>query len=165
MRRTIRIKISPATPGDKLFAGALRAASSDPPDNPAAYDLLVKARALGSMEAVYALGNWFAHGIHVRKNRRKAHDLFVEAARANVPEALFNLGVSHENGWHGPKDSVAAYLCYLRAATLGDLDSIYEVFRCLQDGVGTTKDPAAARIWCDLYAGMGGDFEAKDAQR
>ena len=165
MRRTVEIHVPEPPEAERLYAEAFEAASAEPPDLADAHRRLLLAREAGSSEAAYAIGNWHGHGIHVDRDEGAAHALFLEAAEGNVPEALFNLAVTFEKGMLGRRDEFRAYRYYLRAALFGDVASAYEVFRCLEDGMGVARDREAAAVWRDAFVARGGDFEALEADR
>lgn len=165
MKRKFTLEVAEPREASRLYGQALRHAKVHPDDLKATFSKLELALAAGSAEAAYALGSWYANGVHVRKNARKAHDLFVKAAKGGVPEALFNLGYAYEAGKFGAVDEPAAYLAYLEAATLGDMDAMYEVARLLRHGIGIPKDVEAAEIWERAFTARGGRLTEKDALR
>lgn len=165
MKRRFSVQVAGPKRAARLYAQALKHARLQPDERGAIFAKLEIALAAGSFEAAYALGSWYANGVHVRKNGKKAHQLFVQAAKGRVPEALFNLGYAYEAGKYGPVDKQSAYLAYLEAALMGDLDATYEVGRCLWHGIGISADKEAAEVWERVYVARGGNLEEKDASR
>lgn len=165
MKRRFSVQVAGPKRAARLYAQALKHARLQPDERGAIFAKLEIALAAGSFEAAYALGSWYANGVHVRKNGKKAHQLFVQAAKGRVPEALFNLGYAYEAGKYGPVDEPAAYLAYLEAASLGDRDATYEVARFLRHGIGIQKDVDAAEVWERAFVARGGNLEDKDDLR
>jgi TPR repeat protein len=58
--------------GARLYSAALRKMYRRKPNTETAYDLLCRASELGHGEATHALGTWYLHGRHVRKDFKKA---------------------------------------------------------------------------------------------
>src|SRR5262245_2831094 len=56
------------------------------------------AQSAGDHRATYALGTWYLHGTHLKKDVKEGTRLIRLAAKANVPDALFDLAVSCEKG-------------------------------------------------------------------
>jgi len=71
------------------------------------------------------------------------------AANANVPDALFDLAVSYEKGELGGRNTKRAFKLYLRDALRDQHQSVYEVGRCYEYGIGVKKDTRLAEIWLD----------------
>jgi uncharacterized protein len=136
--------------GDRLYKKALQEASGENPNNDLAESLLLKAISKGHGESEYALGTWFLHGKHVRKDLVRAIELLKSAALKNVPSANFDLGVCYDKGEGAPLDKKEAFKHYLKAALLGDARSIYEVGRCYYHGIGIEKDVVLANIWLGM---------------
>src|SRR5262249_30671028 len=61
-------------------------------------DLLKASATQGNRFAQYALGNWYIHGIGVRKNYKAAYLYFLSSAKQEHALAQYNLGVSLEKG-------------------------------------------------------------------
>lgn len=134
---------------ESLVAAARRLALQDRPDFGNAFDLLTRAFELGSPEAAYALGTWYLHGRHVRKNLKRAMHFLEIAADGDVAAAHFDLAVSYEKGIGTRKDVRRAARHYLSAALLGDVQSIYEVGRCFYFGIGVARDQEIGQAFLD----------------
>ncbi len=135
--------------GDRLYKRALQEANKENPNNDLVESLLIKAVSKGHGESEYALGTWFLHGKHVKKDISRAIELLKSAALKNVPSANFDLAVCYEKGEGVPSDSREAFRYYLKAALLGDYQSFYAVGRCYYHGIGIKKDVDLANIWLD----------------
>ncbi len=127
----------------------------DTPDLEKSFTWLVKAAKNNDAEALYALGTWYLHGRHVKKNPRLAVQYFQKAITGNYKEAFYDLGVCFEKGVGTNKDKWQAFECYLRAALLGDKQSIYEVGRCYYYGIGILKNLDVAEIWLERAKNLG----------
>lgn len=109
----------------------------------------------GDATAAYALGTWYLHGAHVKKDIAKGTELLRQAATENVLSALYDLAVSHENGIGTKKNARKAYELYLGAAIWGHQQSYYEVGRCLFYGIGVRRSRAFAAVWLDRAKDLG----------
>jgi uncharacterized protein len=134
---------------DEMYSGA--------PDVGKALALLKEAHAAGDNRATYALATWYIHGKApvVKRDLGNAVALLKEAARAGNPDALFDLGVAYESGETGEPDVVEAFRSYVGAALRGHLQSLYEVGRCYEHGIGVPADIAIADIWLNRAAELG----------
>ena len=136
---------------DALYEEALREMQCDAPNPRKALVLLQEAHSAGAARATYALATWYLHGQPpvIRRNRRKALKLLEVAANANIPDALFDLAVFLEKGELGEADPKRAFEMYLRSALRNKPQSLYEVGRCYEYGIGIKKDRRLADIWLD----------------
>jgi TPR repeat protein len=124
----------------------------------------------------------------VPRDETSALAWFRTAARDGDAEAMNMVGRCHENGWGTPADPAMAVFWYRKAAAAGDSWGQYNlghmlldgngvqanaeaafawyrraadlVGRCLEQGWGTAKDPAAARPWYRASA-EGGYFRGQ----
>jgi len=144
---------------EHLYERALRMGSQDGSNLGEIFTLLEKSHLQGDFRATYALGTWYFHGTHVRKNQRKGISYFRSAAKGGIADALFDLAMSYEIGSGVRKDLRVAYEYYLRAALAGDPQAQYEVGRCLYYGIGSTVDRRLARIWLDHAKLKGGQAQ------
>jgi TPR repeat protein len=116
-----------------------------------AYELLLRASAMGNSEAIYATGTWYLHGIHVDQNIFKSVQYFQSACRLNHPTACFDIAICLENGEGIEKNAELAFEHYVKAALWGHKGSLFEVHRCLYYGIGTKENKDLANIWLDRY--------------
>lgn len=137
------------------YKQALREARKKNPRNDKVFALLNKSLRVGNPEAAYALGTWYLHGKHVRKNLRKAIRLLRSAAKKNVPCALYDMAVSYEVGVGIRRNAERAAEHYMRAALHGDKQSVFEVGRCYYYGVGVARDRRIAWAWLDRARDLG----------
>jgi TPR repeat protein len=138
-----------------LYETALVEANKKNPDNNKVLSLLTKSLEEGNPKSAYALGTWYLHGYHVKKNLRKAIQLLRKAARENISEALFDLAVCYEKGAGVKKNEKLALEHYLCAALHGDEQSVYEVGRCYYHGIGVDKNRRVAKVWLDRASELG----------
>lgn len=110
-------------------------------------ELLKTAMTDGDDRAAYALGTWYLHGTHVRKNEKKAFAMIKVAAGGGNPSALYDLAVFYEKGVVVEVDETAALSFYMDAAIRGDSQSHYEVGRMFWYGLGTTESRVIAEVW------------------
>ncbi len=145
------------------YRQALREASKKQADFGLVRSLLERALKDGDPEAAYALGTWYLHGQHVKKDQQRAVALLAQAAQRNVANALYDLAVCHEKGAGTRRNPKRAVEFYLRAALQGEKQSIYEVGRCLYYGIGTARDTRLAWVWLDRAKELGvqGELEAE----
>jgi len=140
---------------NSLYEQALQEAKKKRPDDEKVFSLLTKSLESGEIKAAYALGTWYLHGKHVKRNIRRAVQLLKQAAQENIPDALYDLAVCYEKGVGTRKNEKKAFECYLRASLYGDVQSIYEVGRCYYYGVGVSKDKYISKIWFDRAKVLG----------
>jgi TPR repeat protein len=142
---------------DANYDEALREMNAEVPDIRRAFELLHQAQSAGDPRAVYALGTWYLYGKPpvIERDLTRAVELLKQAAAAGLPDALYDLAVSYEKGETGTPDPVNAFQSYLRAAIRGDDQSVYEVGRCYQHGIGVRSDPSVAAIWFDRAKELG----------
>lgn len=105
--------------------------------------------------SLYAIGNWYLHGRHVKKNVRNAVKFFARGVCVNHAESCYELAVCLELGQGIEKDIKRAAKLYETAAKLGDKDAFSEYARCLYWGIGRRKDHAMARIYYRRAASLG----------
>jgi TPR repeat protein len=140
----------------KLYKQALKEMSKTTPNTAKAFKLLQSALDNEDENAAYALGTWYLHGRHVKKNHTKAVELLELAAKKNVSAALFDLAVCYEKGTAIKKNKKKAYELYLKSAVWGDRQGFYEVGRCLFYGIGVKQDKNLATIWLDRAKAFSG---------
>lgn len=117
--------------------------------------LLERAIAEGDTRAAFALGTWYLHGRHIRRNRRKAYGLIAGAAVKGNASALYHLAVFYEKGLVVEKDPQRALALYIDAALRGDAQAHYEVGRFFWHGIGVEANEAIAGIWLKNAAELG----------
>ncbi len=101
---------------------------------------LYEAFELGSVEAAYALGSFYLHGKHVKRNPEKAMEYLSIAANSMYVEALKDIALGSERGDLLPKNEKRAFKNYFLAMLAGDTDAMYEVGRCYCYGIGTERN-------------------------
>jgi uncharacterized protein len=135
------------TKKQSAYDRALKQMQRKKPDLERAAILLADAAKRADQRAIYALGTWYLHGRHFKKNEQKDLRLIRKAARLGEPNALFDLAVSLERGIGIRADKRKAALTFLRCALHGGQDAAYEVGRCLYHGIGFPEDRLAAKEW------------------
>lgn len=129
------------------YEEALKFAQQDDGDFGKVFTLLFQSYEDGDSRAAYALGTWYLHGKHVRKNLKKALHFLREAADESVKEACYDLALCYEQGVGVRKSEKRAVQYYVKAALAGDDQSIYEVGRCYYYGLGVKRDRGIAEVW------------------
>jgi TPR repeat protein len=140
---------------DNLYDEALIEMKKETPDMAKAFELLLASYDLGGHKAAYAIGTWYLHGRHVKKDPEKAVDYFNVAIKKNIPNACYDLALCYETGTGVKKDLKMAFELYMRAALFGDSQSYYEVGRCYYHGIGVTKNKKLSNIWLDKAEDLG----------
>ncbi|KDO20064.1 hypothetical protein SPRG_14212 [Saprolegnia parasitica CBS 223.65] len=124
-----------------------------------------KAAESGDMHAKSLLGDWHYNGLHeLPVNRALGVGLRQEAAAAGVPNAMFNMGCVYMEGASDigiEKSEVVAYQLFQQAAMKGHALAMMNVAVMLRDGIGITRNVAAAREWLQVLAPI--DIHAKEA--
>lgn len=141
--------------GKDPYAKALKLAKAPNGNKEKVLELLEESYSQGNPEAAYALGTWYLHGEHVKKDLRKATGFLREAANSDVPDALYDLAVSYERGAGVKANPRKAFELFLRAALRGEKQSIYEIGRLYYYGIGIDKDKKLAKIWLDRAEEVG----------
>jgi len=141
--------------GSTNYKKALAFANRKTPDFTSALHHLQKALGEGSPHAAWALGTWYLHGHHVKKNKRHAVKLLKIAAAANIPEAHYDLGVSYETGDGTTQNYKRALFHYLASAIYGDAQGLRESGRFYWHGIGTEKNRKIARMMIEKSKTMG----------
>ena len=139
--------ISDGLIAEGLYKKALKICRADPTKHFIAANLLEESASKGSIEALYALGSWYLHGVFFPKNYRKAASFFRRAARGNHAKALYDLGMIYKKGVLGSIEYEKAYKCFFRAALLDDDYAKSQLYRMHKKGVGTFKDFSIANAW------------------
>jgi len=118
-------------------------------------ELLRAAAEKGHSEAQYALGNWYGHGIGVRKNYKRAYGYFLSAAKQGHPLAQYELASALEMGKGTERNPNEAFRWYHAAASGGNADAESELARCYLYGIGTRRNHKKAAEWCHKAAKSG----------
>lgn len=110
----------------------------------------------GNASAMYRLGEAYRDGTGVEASDFESLGWMSQAAaRGSVP-ALLSMGNMFMVGaGSAPKSSALAYRHFKYAADLGDADGQYRAGLLAQEGDGTPKDPAAARVLIEAAAKQG----------
>lgn len=151
--------MAPETPYERAYREAQKTseAQKTPPDYGTVFPLLVEAHEAGDSTATYALGTWYLHGVHVKKNLRTAMAYLRQAAKEGHADALYDLAVSHEKGIGTKESPKMAAECYLAAILEGEKQSIYELGRCFYYGIGVEQNRRLARVLLDHADKLGLD--------
>jgi hypothetical protein len=138
----------PRNVSSKKYDVAMREAQTKKPNLNRTFTLLNAALTAGDARAAWALGTWYLHGKHVRRDRTKAVEFLEIAAEGKIPDAIYDLAVCYEKG-AGTKKNLRAFEPYVMGALWGDTDSVEEVGRCLYYGIGTTRNRRLSNIWLE----------------
>ncbi|CAG7815644.1 unnamed protein product, partial [Allacma fusca] len=111
---------------------------------------------LASWSAV-VLAHRFLKGEGKEKNYSHAARLFAKAACSGNAEAAYNLGMLHLRGEGVPKNEITAFQYFRLAANssedtlelkhIGEAESMYELGKCWEQGIGTRLDYEKAAHW------------------
>ena len=142
----------------------LRNTSSENVSSSVALSWIQKAARAGEPEAEYALGCAYMGGTLTKRNLLYAREWFGKAAdhghedakkRAEeLDETMEELVVRAKEAWD-KRDQKEAFRLYLMAAEMGHNDARCYAAICLQNGIGTKKDGAAAVKYYKLAASDG----------
>ncbi|MDF3055338.1 MAG: sel1 repeat family protein [Gammaproteobacteria bacterium] len=107
-------------------------------------DQLKKLAQEGDEEAQYALGRLYefaASASQAQKdfNKRRAMPYYQAAAEKGHPEAALRYALGCERGYTGIAQPEEAFKYYKKAAVLSNIRAHYELARCFENGIGTTK--------------------------
>ena len=109
--------------------------------------------------ADYILGNWYTHGLGVKKDYKKAFKYFLSAAQKGHPSAQYDVGVSFEKGAGTIKNLEKAFKWYRKAALQNDPTGQMELGLCYFHGVGIARNIKKAIFWY-RKAAKNGNLEA-----
>lgn len=135
--------------GERLKARALLHAESK--NFEAAFELLMRASAMGNPEAIYAIGTWYLHGRLVDKDLVKSVEHLEAACRLNHPAACLDLAICYENGEGVEKSTEMAFKYYVKASLWGNQDALFEVYRCFYHGIGVKENRGLSQIWLERH--------------
>lgn len=102
---------------------------------------------LGSLEALYELGDAYRRGYGAPSSFKRAFLLFELAAAHGDDRSSFALGVCYEKGIGTAQDPYRAYLCYEKAALSGYAPAQNNLGGCYERGMGVEQDIRAAAEW------------------
>jgi hypothetical protein len=112
-------------------------------DERAAFACFLCAAEAGDLDARNMLGRCYENGWGTATDMERAAEHYRIAAEAGLDWAQYNLG-------HIVLDACdygEAFAWYMRAASQGHARAMNLVARCHEEGWGTPRDPAAARVW------------------
>jgi TPR repeat protein len=121
-----------------------------PRDHAAAYAYYARAAEAGNADALVRAAELCLKGEGTPKNFTAALAYYERAGAMNDTRALNGLGYAYYFGQHGvEQNATLAFAHFARAAAQRtDSDSLFNAGRCLQTGVGTSRNLTAAR---ELY--------------
>jgi len=122
--------------GQKYYHGGLGLQK----DVQMAVELFTEAAELGSIEALFDLGNAYFHGEGVQQDKGKANEFYKEGAMQGHVECRYNLGQAEIR--KGGLDRAVRHL--LISAKMGDKDSVENVFMMFKTGLATKEQYAEA---------------------
>ncbi|EJK69409.1 hypothetical protein THAOC_09335, partial [Thalassiosira oceanica] len=122
--------------GKKYFFGDLGLQK----DERRAVELYTEAAELGSVEALFELGNAYDNGKGVQQDNATAVKFFAKAAMQGHAESRYNLG--SDEGQKGNYDRAVRH--YLISAKMGDWDSIDLIKTMFARGLATKEQYAEA---------------------
>lgn len=110
---------------------------------------------LGSLPALYALGEMYEKGMGVDKDPNRARFYYETAAEMNFSPAILSLGIQYEQGIGVAKNAEKAYGFYRRAADLGNPRAVNLMGVLTEKGSGTARDFTQARGLYERAADLG----------
>ncbi len=138
----------------RIYRRALKL-SREGKDWPTVIKLLKESRKLKNADAMYALGDLYCRGVHIKLDYTKGERYWREAAKHGNEIAAYNLGVSYETGVGETKDLQKAFRFYLIAALLGNKNGAYEIYRLFWYGIGVHTDREVAKRWRSFFERLG----------
>ena len=114
---------------------------------------------LGHAAALNNLGNMYAAGRGVKKDKKKAFDFYLRSAQLGEVVGMYNAAEYYYFGDVLPKNDVRAFFWYKRAADAGDIDAAYKLGYMYQEGAIRKDYTQAAKYF--LQAATAGHAEAQ----
>ena len=124
-----------------------------------AYPILLRNCENNHGPSLYAIGNWYYHGRHVRKNFKKAFEFLKRSELFGCKDGFCELAYLYETGRGTKKDLELAASYWLAAVKAGEKKAYAEVARTRAWGIGCAKDKKEARRYYHLSARWG-DMES-----
>ena len=109
----------------------------------------------GHPEAAYNLAIAFERGKGTTQDIAKAIEFYHLSAEAGNGKAMRNLAALYEKGEFVSQDLAFAFELFQRSAETGLSDSQLKTGIMLLNGIGTERNPVAARYWFDSAAQAG----------
>ena len=144
---------------DRLWNGA---GVEKAPDD--ALRLYQSAAEAGDVRALETLAHLQLNG-EVRAGESSARELLERAAEAGSSASAASLGVLYLNGFGVGKDPRRAAGYFEKAALGGDLNGMLYFARCLNAGIGVTRNTKASRRWFRKAAKAGNEQAVAWCQR
>lgn len=139
-----------------LLAGGVVPLSAQPTAAERREFAAVKAKAdRGDVEAQLILASFYARGIGVAKDLKKAAKVLRQAAEQGAASAQCRLGLSYLNGDGVKPDQVEAVRWFRRAADQGLAEAQFDLGLCYASGEGVNRDVAEAAAWYRKAAEQG----------
>ena len=145
-------------------------------DKSKAFELLLQADKLKSVEAAYALGSWYIYGFHVERDFSKAVYFLKRAMKRGSGDAAYDLAICLERGNGISKNKIEAFRCYTYAAlqllTPPSYPSMYnfgeaaaQLARRYYYGIGTPPDRKISQLWSNLSHSHAATIGSRRAKR
>lgn len=129
-------------------------------DETKAFIWFTKAAQLGVVEAMYTLGILYEQGLGTEENAKLAFQHYMQAATGGYEEAMYRVGMIYFSGELGQqRDEVQAVKWFMKAAEKFQVDAIYNLAYCFEQGAGTEQNSELA-IHYYKQASMLGDIES-----
>ncbi|GBB90853.1 hypothetical protein RclHR1_17970002 [Rhizophagus clarus] len=99
---------------------------------------------MDNQQNIILLGDFFRHGIGIKKDEKKAFELYKVAAEKGNIKSIYQLGECYFYGTGTGKNVFEAFKLYESAAEKGDINAINDLAYCYQHGIGIIKDEIKA---------------------
>jgi len=126
--------------GNALYEKALKLAQANRNNLLAVEPLLRQAAALGSADAIFALGTWYFFGDPFERSVKKALTYYRKAAKLGSVNACLELGKIYQTGEIVAKNHHKTIEYYVMALALGSGQAYYELARAFCYGTFTAKN-------------------------
>lgn len=111
------------------------------------------AERFGYPDAIAQLGRFYANGIVVEQNDKKAWDYFNKGAELGSSTAMYCIGSCYDKGYLGvDRDYSKAFEWYIKAAELGNIGGMFCAGLMYYEGDGVEQDYNLARKWFEKCA-------------
>ncbi|MDO5295231.1 MAG: hypothetical protein Q4F00_01110 [bacterium] len=131
----------------RLGSICLHGSETELQDFAKARQFLFRAVALGSSQALFTLGELYAHGQNKSQDYRKAAQYFEKALQAGILPAYARLAQLYSNGLGVAQDDAKALELYAQGARKGDSAAQYGLAMAYLQGKGTETDMPRALKW------------------
>lgn len=109
--------------------------------------LFEKAAELGSIDALYGLGELYYYGNGVTQDHEKSFNYYSNPKLSDYPEAIFSVAVQYDLGEGVPQSYEQSFKHFQKASTLNHDQSTFNVGYMYENGEYVEKDLDKAKEW------------------